>query len=426
MPLNFIKKARTIHGNRYDYNKITEPDDKGNVIIGCKVHGDFTRQAYGHLQGQHCTLCNKISRVRRLGKDFIAKSSQIHGSYYNYNLVRYLKASEKVDITCPKHGTFQQRPSCHLAGAGCKQCGKDKMSLSKRSTTAEFVEKARSIHGSLYSYVDATYTGNENPLTIACSQHGPFTQTPAVHLKGSGCQKCSYGKPRTKEWFVQKAIEVHGLKFDYSETVYSDIRGRVKVRCRHGVFHQRASDHLSGSIGCTFCSNEAHWKDTNQFVAEARDRHGDLYDYSLAEYIGGKRGLTIVCREHGQFTQIAANHINGSHCPKCTTARAIPTYVYVMDNKLGQVKIGFSVNVLARSRDLNNVQKFNSKTVYKIKVSDGVKAQRIERRVHKLFANKNSGLRGFDGATEWFNVTATEAISAIKCVAQEVNGEIPF
>ena len=53
----------------------------------------------------------------------------------------------------------------------------------------------------------------------------------------------------------------------------------------------------------------------------ARNAHGDKYDYSLSEYKGGHKHITILCKEHGQFNQQALVHTKGHGCPKCRTSK---------------------------------------------------------------------------------------------------------
>lgn len=45
--------------------------------------------------------------------------------------------------------------------------------------------------------------------------------------------------------------------------------------------------------------------------------HGDKYDYSLAKYNGRSGQVKIICPTHGEFTQLAGNHLSGKGCYKC-------------------------------------------------------------------------------------------------------------
>ena len=58
-------------------------------------------------------------------------------------------------------------------------------------------------------------------------------------------------------------------------------------------------------------------KTIEQFIKEARAKHGDKYDYSKSVYEGKDIPIIITCRKHGEFKQTPNNHIRGQGCPKC-------------------------------------------------------------------------------------------------------------
>ena len=45
--------------------------------------------------------------------------------------------------------------------------------------------------------------------------------------------------------------------------------------------------------------------------------HGTKYDYSLVEYTGTYSPITIICKEHGAFSQRPYAHLNGQGCRNC-------------------------------------------------------------------------------------------------------------
>ena len=54
----FIKKAREIHGNKYDYSKtVYGKTNKELVTIICPIHGEFRQPAYHHLENTSCPEC---------------------------------------------------------------------------------------------------------------------------------------------------------------------------------------------------------------------------------------------------------------------------------------------------------------------------------------------------------------------------------
>lgn len=68
---------------------------------------------------------------------------------------------------------------------------------------------------------------------------------------------------------------------------------------------------------------------TEQFISKAKLVHGDRYDYELVEYINNRTKLIIVCREHGQFEQKPASHLQGKGCPSCTVNRKLITETFI-------------------------------------------------------------------------------------------------
>lgn len=63
--------------------------------------------------------------------------------------------------------------------------------MSKKLTTAEFIERARKIHGDKYDYskTDLNNRDEKGRVIITCPKHGDFWQLPSNHLNGQKCQK---------------------------------------------------------------------------------------------------------------------------------------------------------------------------------------------------------------------------------------------
>ena len=118
---SFIEKAKSIHGDRYDYSKVEYVDNKTEVCIICREHGEFWQKPKNHLSGYGCPICSGRKKMRTI--DFIKRAKQVHGDKYDYSKAEYKGNSEEVCIICPDHGEFWQRASNHLKGFGCKQCG---------------------------------------------------------------------------------------------------------------------------------------------------------------------------------------------------------------------------------------------------------------------------------------------------------------
>lgn len=117
----YIRKFQGVHGDRYDYSKVSYVTAHYKVLINCKEHGIFAQTPNDHLKGAGCPDCQqniKTKTTKNCVDDFI----QVHGCTYDYQQVRYINNYTKVVITCKKHGDFCQTPSNHLAGNGCPNC----------------------------------------------------------------------------------------------------------------------------------------------------------------------------------------------------------------------------------------------------------------------------------------------------------------
>ena len=191
----FIAKANAIHGDRYDYSLVEYVGSAAKVRIICSEHGHFEQTPSEHLVGSGCARCGVLARAderRKTTEQFITEANAVHGDRYDYSLVEYLSGTEKVTIVCLNHGPFEQIPNGHLGGKGCYVCGIVDSSNAKRSTTEQFVAKARMVHGERYDYSLVAYVTNGKKVKIICPDHGPFLQTPNTHIdQGSGCADCA-------------------------------------------------------------------------------------------------------------------------------------------------------------------------------------------------------------------------------------------
>lgn len=56
---------------------------------------------------------------------------------------------------------------------------------------------------------------------------------------------------------------------------------------------------------------------TRACIIQFREVHGARYDYSKVIYSKSNEKVIIICKKHGEFLQIPANHKRGRGCPKC-------------------------------------------------------------------------------------------------------------
>ena len=143
----FIKKANLIHNNFYDYSKVVYINNHTRIIIGCPIHGDFFTTPAPHLKGVNCSKCARIKRdiaSRKSIEDILVKFKGKHGEFYKYDIPEEVKTTDKIAITCPIHGEFQQIVAVHY-NSGCPVCGDIRIGEHQRTIPIELTKVCRNI-----------------------------------------------------------------------------------------------------------------------------------------------------------------------------------------------------------------------------------------------------------------------------------------
>ena len=158
-------------------------------------------------------------------------------------------------------------------------------------------------------------------VVIICKEHGEFLQLPKTHKRGNGCIDCgliSKKIKRTKkpEQFIIDAKEIHGDTYDYSKVDYSDAKENVIIICKKHGEFEQTPNNHLRGAGCKICSG-CYKSNSDEFAEKSKIIHGDIYDYSKVDYINVIEKVIIICKEHGEFEQSPNNHLNGQGCQKC-------------------------------------------------------------------------------------------------------------
>ena len=209
----------------------------------------------------------------------------------------------------------------------------------KKLTTEQFIEKAKSVHNNKYNYSKSIYTGRHNKLIITCPIHGDFVQEAGSHLLGNGCPKC--GREGTIEHqrksfnqFIKDCRKIHGDKYDYSKVDYRGAKTKVCIIYPiHGEFWQTPDDHINGKHDCPKCVHKNDKYTLQEFINNAKQVHGNKYDYSKVNYINNITKVEIICPEHGSFWQIPTNHIlKKCGCPYCKESKGEKIVYNILKN----------------------------------------------------------------------------------------------
>ena len=255
-------------------------------------------------------------------ENVIYKFKLVHREKYDYSLVDFIGINKKVKIICEKHGVFEQTPYKHINGQDCPKC------KNKNQTLEEIKKSLDILYNYKYDYSLFTqYINNKQKIKIICPIHGEFEKTISKHRRGQGCQKCSKLYRPTNNEFINKCIEVHGNKYDYSLTKYINNSTKIKIICEdHGEFEQTPNNHLRGQ-NCPFCTGNK--MTTEYFIKKAKEIHNDKYDYSETVFMKSDEKINIICPTHGKFEQLPTSHLQGFGCSKCSNKYRITSDEFI-------------------------------------------------------------------------------------------------
>ena len=167
-------------------------------------------------------------------EQFVEKARLVHGDKYDYSKSVYVTSKTPLEIICPIHGSFWQKPNKHISQKqGCPLCSK-----THKLTQDEWIAKAVSVHGDRYDYSKVKYINADTKVEIVCNNCGNvFWQLAGNHLKGKGCPVCRYEFVRTsnpmkseeavqhlKQSMLQKYGTDNIAKSEYYKQKYPAIR----------------------------------------------------------------------------------------------------------------------------------------------------------------------------------------------------------
>lgn len=123
----FIEKIEKIFGkNMFDYSILNYKGAHEKLSLICKKCNNIETKVpnvwyrgFGCLKCQGNTVGKKLSTI----DDFIKRANKIHNNKYDYSKVVYSGIKNKVEIICPKHGSFFQEPNVHInMKCNCPEC----------------------------------------------------------------------------------------------------------------------------------------------------------------------------------------------------------------------------------------------------------------------------------------------------------------
>jgi len=180
-----------VKNREYDYSKVVLKTQADKITIICPKHGEFTQQTIIHIKGGVCPKClidskkdDKESFVKKAKEVHGNKYDYSKVEYLNSQTKVDVICHEK-DALGNEHGIFQQKPNTHLCGRGCPKC----RGLNK-TTDVWLAEVKNDYINEKYTFENAVFNGARQKITITCKKHGDFDIIAREFARGHGCPKC--------------------------------------------------------------------------------------------------------------------------------------------------------------------------------------------------------------------------------------------
>lgn len=177
-----IFKAK--YGDRFDYTQYEYEGQHVHSTIGCPDHGEFQATFHTHRRSHGgCAECRIDDRRNK----FIEKVRSVYGEDIDFSAMVYVDNQTPVTLSCI-HGEFSVYPCNVKKGAKCRKCLGN---IRRQRTGLTIVPRFEALHGDRFDYSKVVYSDMHKKVLIVCRDHGVFEMSPANHLSGHYCWKCS-------------------------------------------------------------------------------------------------------------------------------------------------------------------------------------------------------------------------------------------
>lgn len=208
--VQFIRRAREKHGNKYDYSKTVYVNARTKLCIICPEHGEMWMTPVRHLKSGGCTFCGKIKAgsTKKTTKEFVSECKVKYPEKDTiFDKAEYKGSNELIELGCQKHGYYWVRATSYLNdGCDCPKCNK---------LDLEDVKKEIVVHGHDYGLDNLQFKTDHDMVEIECSRHGKVLANLRSLRRGGKCNECAredagVNARMSLQNFQGKSEELHG------------------------------------------------------------------------------------------------------------------------------------------------------------------------------------------------------------------------
>jgi very-short-patch-repair endonuclease len=119
------------------------------IVVSCNLHGEYDQLLKSYISDHGCQKCYFLSKkgiLHTSWDEYKERFLKTHGDKYDYSKSLYKGAVEKINITCKKHGEFEQNANVHAAGSGCPKCANEENSIRQSSEESVLRKRTHMAH----------------------------------------------------------------------------------------------------------------------------------------------------------------------------------------------------------------------------------------------------------------------------------------
>lgn len=194
----FIDRCKKSHNINYDYSKVKYIGLRNRVIIGCPIHGYIEVFAQSFMRGSICRKCEMERRTKTFDDFIKRAKEIHGDRYdYSKVKYKNLTTKIEIVCKKHGSFFVRPESHLHKTGGNCQKCSLEHLNDLKMFTTDDFIEMSKSKFGNKFNYDEVIYNGLDKNIILKCPIHGKFEIRPDAHLRSNtGCPKCSYLKNR--------------------------------------------------------------------------------------------------------------------------------------------------------------------------------------------------------------------------------------
>ncbi|QNI20980.1 hypothetical protein [Vibrio phage vB_pir03] len=182
----------------------------------------------------------------------------------------------------------------------------------------DFIARIKAKFGDMFTFEKTVYVNNKTKVILTCKVHGDREYLPGNILRPAH-RGCPFCNGiKDREAFVKEAKEKYGDVYDYSKIDYKNISTEVTVICNKHGPFQAIPLRHLEGKRCMECFRESKRLTFDEFEKRAEEIHGKSYLFLESSWISGRHHVKAVCKKHGEFEARASSILAGTGCKKCS------------------------------------------------------------------------------------------------------------